>query len=74
MKSSFLPKYKQKIVKISALIAQGRNPYNFLGETMTSKIHSEINWTSKTYKRSIKDYLLNYTTIFDLSKVSLKNS
>ena len=29
MKSSFLPKYKQKIVKISALTTQGRNPDNF---------------------------------------------
>ena len=26
MKSSFLPKYEQKIVKISALNTQGRNP------------------------------------------------
>ena len=30
MKSSFLPKYKQKIVDISALTTQGRNPDNFL--------------------------------------------
>ena len=30
MKSSFLPKYKQKIVKISAFTTQGRNPDNFL--------------------------------------------
>ena len=30
MKSSFLPKYDQKIVKISALTTQGRNPDNFL--------------------------------------------
>ena len=30
MKSSFLPKYEQKIVKISALTTQGRNPDNFL--------------------------------------------
>ena len=29
MKSSFLPKYEQKIVKISALTTQGRNPDNF---------------------------------------------
>ena len=29
MKSSFLSKYKQKIVKISALTTQGRNPDNF---------------------------------------------
>ena len=29
-KSSCLPKYKQKIVKISALTAQGRNPEKFL--------------------------------------------
>ena len=29
-KSSFLPKYEQKIVKISALTTQGRNPDNFL--------------------------------------------
>ena len=28
MKSSFLPKYEQKIVKISALTTQGRNPDN----------------------------------------------
>ena len=26
MKSTFLPKYEQKIVKISALTTQGRNP------------------------------------------------
>ena len=30
MKSSFLPKYKQKIVKISALCSEGRNLDNFL--------------------------------------------
>ena len=30
MKSSFLPKYERKIVKISALTTQGRNPDNFL--------------------------------------------
>ena len=39
MKSSFLSKYKQKIVKISALTTQGRNPDNFsfvLGETTTT--------------------------------------
>ena len=29
MKSSFLPKYEQEIVKISALTTQGRNPDNF---------------------------------------------
>ena len=29
MKSSLLPKYEQKIVKISALTTQGRNPDNF---------------------------------------------
>ena len=29
MKSSFLPKYEQKIVKISALTTQGRNPDSF---------------------------------------------
>ena len=28
MKSSFLPKYEQKIVKISALTTKGINPYN----------------------------------------------
>ena len=48
IKSSFLPKYEQKIVRISALTTQGRNPDNFfvhiLGETMTSRIHSEIYW------------------------------
>ena len=40
MKSLFLPKYEQKIVKISALTTQGRNPDIFLGrilgETITS--------------------------------------
>ena len=30
MKSSFLPKYEQKIVRISALCSEGRNLYNFL--------------------------------------------
>ena len=30
MKSSFLPKHKQKIVRISALFSEGRNPNNFL--------------------------------------------
>ena len=30
MKTSFLPKYEQKIVRISALTTQGRNPDNFL--------------------------------------------
>ena len=40
MKSSFLQKYKQKIVMISALTTQGRNPdiffvRTYLGETMT---------------------------------------
>ena len=29
MKSSFLPKYEQKIVRTSALTSQGRNPDNF---------------------------------------------
>ena len=48
MKLSFLLKYEQKIVRISALTTQGRNPDNFLfvvcisGETITSLIHSEI--------------------------------
>ena len=39
MNSSFLPKYKPKIVRISALYSEGRNFDNFvhiLGETMTS--------------------------------------
>ena len=49
MKSSFLPEYKQKIVRIYALTTQGRNPDNFsfvciLEETMNSYIHSENNW------------------------------
>ena len=39
MKSSFLPKYEQKIVRIFALCSEGRNPDNFLfvfwAETMT---------------------------------------
>ena len=30
MKTSFLPKYEQKIVRISALCSEGRNPDNFL--------------------------------------------
>ena len=30
MKSSFLPKYEQKIVRISALCSEGRNLDNFL--------------------------------------------
>ena len=30
MKSSFLPNYKQKIIKISAPCSEGRNPDNFL--------------------------------------------
>ena len=46
MKSSFLPKYEQKIVMISAVTTQGRNTGQFFGrileETMTSSIHSEI--------------------------------
>ena len=45
MKTSFLPKYERKIVKISALTTQGRNPEFFvriLGETMTSQI--QIVW------------------------------
>ena len=29
MKSSFLPKYEQKIVRISALCTEGRNPDNY---------------------------------------------
>ena len=40
MKSSFLPKYERKIVRISALTLQGRNSekkfVHILGETMTS--------------------------------------
>ena len=37
MKSSFLPKYEQKIVRISAICSEGRNPdIRILGETMTS--------------------------------------
>ena len=39
MKSSFLPKYEEKIAKISALTTQGRNPDNFW-----ILIHFEINW------------------------------
>ena len=30
MKSLFLPNYEQKIVRISALCSEGRNPDNFL--------------------------------------------
>ena len=40
MKSSFLPKYERKFVRVSALTLQGRNSEKFfvhiLGETMTS--------------------------------------
>ena len=43
-KSSFLPKYEQKIVRISAMISEGRNPDNFLFVFWEKKeIHSEIN-------------------------------
>ena len=42
MKSLFLPKYEQKIVKISALTTQGRNPD--IPKMMTSWINSEIVW------------------------------
>ena len=49
LKSSFLPKYEWKIVMISTLlsVAQYRAEIlkffvHILGETMTSKIHSEI--------------------------------
>ena len=45
MKSSFLPKSKQKkIVKISALTTQGRNPDNFSFVFWEKMIHSEIVW------------------------------
>ena len=30
MKSSFLPKYERKIVRISALCSEGRNPHKFI--------------------------------------------
>ena len=46
MKSSFLPKYEQKIVRISALQYTGQKSWQFfvhiLGEAMTSSTHSEI--------------------------------
>ena len=51
MRSSFLPKCRPKITKISALPSSklpGQKSLNFLvgilGETMTSWIHSEFNW------------------------------
>jgi hypothetical protein len=39
MKSSFLPKYEQKIVKISALTTQGRNPDKYPGPKVTLHKH-----------------------------------
>ena len=42
MKRSFLPKYEKKIVKISALTTQGRNPDKYFGRNDNFKIHSEI--------------------------------
>ena len=51
MRSSFLPKCQPKIWRISALPSNklpGQKSFKFLvgilGETMTSKIHSECNW------------------------------
>ena len=44
MKSSFLPKYEQKIVRISALFSEGKNPDNFLFVFWEKRWHSEINW------------------------------
>ena len=48
MKPSFLPKYEQKCVKVSAHTLQDRNPDNFvhiLVQMMASKIHSKIYWS-----------------------------
>ena len=56
MKSSFLPKYEQKNVKLSALTTQGRNPDNFLF------VFWEKWWVHKFILKSTDLYLNRTTT------------
>ena len=68
MKSSFLPKYEQKIVKISALTTQGRNPDNF------SFIFWEKRWLNKFILKltNLYKFLYCHSDFFsNLSRIKL---
>ena len=57
MKSSFLPKYKQKIVRTSTLTTQGRNPGNFLFLFLGKRwLHKFILKITDLYSRSHWDH------------------
>ena len=50
MKSSFLQKYKQKIVKVSALSTQGTNPDNFSFDFGRNDDFIDSFWNRLTFK------------------------
>ena len=52
MKSSFLPKYKQKIVRISALCSEGRNLYDFLFIFWEKRCLINSFWNLLTFSQS----------------------
>ena len=60
MKLSFLPKYEQKIVKISALTTQGRNPDNF-----SLVFSSEKQWFHK-FILKLSDLGCDFRLVIDL--------
>ena len=57
MKSSFLPKYEQKIAKISALTTQGRNPDNFLFVLWEKQwLHKFIQYSYLAFSMDISNF------------------
>ena len=61
MKSSFLPKYEQKIVKVSALTTQGRNPDNFLF----------VFWEKRWLNKSILKFTDLYYCMIQIGKIKI---
>ena len=54
MKSSFLQKYKQKIVKVSALSTQGTNPDNFSFDFGRNDDFINSFWNCLTFTRALE--------------------
>ena len=60
MKSSVLPKYVQKIVEISALTTQGRNPDNFSSYFGRNDDFTNLFWNLLTFRLPHIDWFRNY--------------
>ena len=62
MKSSFLPKYEPKIVKISNLTTQGRNPDNFCSYFGRNDDLINSFWNLLTFSEVVyRQYSAHYT-------------